>query len=393
MTDHLAYEAKFSPPSDAGSFEGLASVFDQKDLIGDVVAPGAFRRTLQEHKAANRMPPMLWGHDRNEPIGRWLDIRETSKGLQVKGQLTLDVQRAREARALLLDGAVSGLSFGFNTKVAERRGSGRLIKDVDLYECSLVSMPCAPNARVSSVKSTSNGGRRSIPPKDPLMSDDPDHDGAVETAAAELPPEVLERIEVFEQKAAAVADVAARLDRIETRLARPSARVEVREDQAQLETKAFLAYCRKRHGRPERSREEGAARRMGGSPDPSGWQLVPEVFLREIIRNLVLLSPMRSVARVQTVSGGPVLIPKRTDTMTAQWVAETVEHDVSEPAYTQMSVGIFEARVTTEVSNQLLEDSAFDLAAELPGTLPRSSLALKASPSSGETARPSRADG
>ena len=49
MTDHLAYEAKFSPPSDAGSFEGLASVFDQKDLIGDVVAPGAFRRTLQEH--------------------------------------------------------------------------------------------------------------------------------------------------------------------------------------------------------------------------------------------------------------------------------------------------------------------------------------------------------
>ena len=30
-----------------------------------------------------------------------------------------------------------------------------------------------------------------------------------------------------------------------------------------------------------------------------------------------------------------------------------------------MSVGIFEARVTTEISNQLLEDSAFDLAAEL----------------------------
>ena len=72
----------------------------------------------------------------------------------------------------------------------------------------------------------------------PLDLSAPEDDGP-ETAAAELPPEVLERIEAIETKAAAVADVAARLDKIETRLARPSARVEVREDQAQLEQKAF----------------------------------------------------------------------------------------------------------------------------------------------------------
>jgi HK97 family phage major capsid protein len=103
----------------------------------------------------------------------------------------------------------------------------------------------------------------------------------------------------------------------------------------------------------------------GSPPDSTGYQLVPETFLRELIRNLVLISPMRQVARTQTVSGGPVLVPKRTGTLTGKWVAETAQHDVSQPTYEQQQVGIFEARVTVEVSNQLLEDSAFDLAQEL----------------------------
>jgi HK97 family phage major capsid protein len=131
----------------------------------------------------------------------------------------------------------------------------------------------------------------------------------------------------------------------------------------------------------------------GGSPDPSGWQTVPEVFSRELIRNLVLFSPMRSVARVQQVSAGPVLIPKRTATMTAAWTAETVEHAVSEPSYTQLSVGVFVARVTTEVTNQLLEDSAFDLAAELARDFVRSLPGSRALPLSKATVRPSRVGG
>ena len=64
-------------------------------------------------------------------------------------------------------------------------------------------------------------------------------------AAAEPPPEVLERIEASRPGPPQLDELAARLDKIETRLARPSARVEVREDQAQLETKAFLSFCRR----------------------------------------------------------------------------------------------------------------------------------------------------
>ena len=59
------------------------------------------------------------------------------------------------------------------------------------------------------------------------------------------------------------------------------------------------------------------------------------------------------------------MLPKRTANLSAGWVAETVEHDLSEPAYAQQAVPIFEARVLPRSRNQLLEDAAFDLAAEL----------------------------
>ena len=51
--------------------------------------------------------------------------------------------------------------------------------------------------------------------------------------------------------------------------------------------------------------------------------------------------------------------------MTAGWVAETAQHALSEPAYGQQEIPIFEARVSTEVTNELLEDAAFNLSAEL----------------------------
>jgi HK97 family phage major capsid protein len=180
-------------------------------------------------------------------------------------------------------------------------------------------------------------------------------------------PSLLERIETLETRAAdatALDEVAARLDRIETRLARPGARVESRDDQAEVERKAFTAFLRKGiDGMPDLERKVLST--IVGSPDDGGHWTVPETFNRELIRNLVEVSPIRRLARVQTVAGNPVLLPKRTANLTAQWVAETVQHDLSEPSYEQQSVGIFEARVSVEVSNQLLEDSAFDLAAEL----------------------------
>jgi HK97 family phage prohead protease len=154
MTEHLALEFKFSEPSEAGEFTGVASVFGEVDAFGDQVVPGAFRKSLAEHKAKGRMPLLLWMHDITAPLGRWLDVRETAQGLAVKGKLILDTRLGREAYALLKARALDGLSIGFRVMKSVRTKTGRLLQEVQLEEISLVALPALASARVTSVKST-----------------------------------------------------------------------------------------------------------------------------------------------------------------------------------------------------------------------------------------------
>ena len=74
---------------------------------GDIVAPGAFSKSLAAHKAAQSAPAMLWHHDPRQPIGKWLGLAEDAHGLKVEGKLTLGLARARDAHALAADGIVA----------------------------------------------------------------------------------------------------------------------------------------------------------------------------------------------------------------------------------------------------------------------------------------------
>ena len=138
--------------SQAGAFEGYASLFNVVDLGRDMVLPGAFRDSLSTRGAAG--VKLLWQHDAAQVIGSWLSIAEDSRGLFVRGQLNLDVAKAREVYALMKDGAVDGLSIGFRTQksVTDPATGVRRLQKVDLWEISIVTFPMLPNARVSSVK-------------------------------------------------------------------------------------------------------------------------------------------------------------------------------------------------------------------------------------------------
>jgi len=138
--------------AEVGVFEGLASTFGNRDRVGDVIAPGAFRASLTRPERIK----MLWQHDARAPIGTWETIAETPSGLAVKGRLVLEVQQARETLALLRAGAVDALSIGFSVPKdgasLEQDKSVRRITAVDLWEISVVTFPANPKARVSRVK-------------------------------------------------------------------------------------------------------------------------------------------------------------------------------------------------------------------------------------------------
>ncbi len=138
-----------------GEFEGYGSTFGgEPDAYGDVIAPGAYTESLARHKAKGTMPKLFWQHNSDEPIGKWVDANEDNHGLLMQGKLNMDVQRGREAYALLKAGDIDGLSIGYRIKeysVDTESGVWTLEK-LDLVEVSIVSVGANENAVVQSVK-------------------------------------------------------------------------------------------------------------------------------------------------------------------------------------------------------------------------------------------------
>lgn len=141
--------------SDSGKFTGYGSVFNVEDSYGDIVVPGAFAESIAKHKAANRLPAMLWQHRSSEPVGVYTAMDEDSIGLPVEGQLALTTMRGAEAHALMKMGAITGLSIGYQTrKESFDKVTGiNTLSQVDLWEVSLVTFPANDAARVQTVKS------------------------------------------------------------------------------------------------------------------------------------------------------------------------------------------------------------------------------------------------
>lgn len=136
--------------TDGCRIEGYASVFGVADQGGDVVLAGAYRRSLSGLREAGRAVRMLWQHDPAQPIGVWEEIAEDARGLRVRGRILTEVEKGREAAALLAAGAIDGLSIGYRTVTAERDAKGqRLLREVELWEVSLVTFPMLPEARVA----------------------------------------------------------------------------------------------------------------------------------------------------------------------------------------------------------------------------------------------------
>jgi len=162
IIQHIARPLSIKSLGEDGSFTGYASVFDRVDSQNEIVAPGAFSRTLAAWRQKGGAPAMLWMHDPTIPIGLWISMAEDKNGLAVEGRLALATQKGREAYELLKMRALTGLSIGYrviHSQVDSKR-KARILTDVELFEISLVTFPANEAARVSNVKSPRDAIKR-----------------------------------------------------------------------------------------------------------------------------------------------------------------------------------------------------------------------------------------
>jgi HK97 family phage prohead protease len=145
-----------------GHFSGYASVYNVIDAYNERVAPGAFANSLRKWSTRGRLPPVLWQHRSAEPIGPFTKMVEDEKGLYVEGQLLVgEVQRATEARALMRSKTIDGMSIGFNSIVEEwnKEEMSLTLKELDLWEVSIVTFPANSESLISEVKNMFSDGR------------------------------------------------------------------------------------------------------------------------------------------------------------------------------------------------------------------------------------------
>lgn len=162
MPKYKSAEFAAQMPSD-GIVEGYAATFDRTpDSYGDVIAKGAFARTLDEWaaKTDGARIPLLYGHNTDDPmhnIGVVTDAHEDERGLWIRAEFDADNPTAQYARKLAVEGRLYQFSFAYSIRSAgevelDDGASAYELRDLDLYEVSLVQIPANQNAVITSVK-------------------------------------------------------------------------------------------------------------------------------------------------------------------------------------------------------------------------------------------------
>jgi HK97 family phage major capsid protein len=150
------------------------------------------------------------------------------------------------------------------------------------------------------------------------------------------------------------------VEKLETVLKRPDSGFDSKSIDESLHV--FDAYCRK--GFDALSDAEKKA--LTVSNDSTGGYLAPPEYVRELIKDITEISPIRGIARVRSTGARSIQVPKRTGTFSAQWVAESGTRSET----TGYQVGLeeipaHEYYALVDISEQDLEDSVFDLEAEM----------------------------
>ena len=188
-------------------------------------------------------------------------------------------------------------------------------------------------------------------------------DPLVETKLANIEKELDKYEAVNQQLTKAQAEqknLEERVNSFETMMKRPTSGAKT--EQVDLAIKSFDKFLRK----GKESLDDLELKALSVSNDTSGGFLAPEEYVRELIKTITEVSPVRTVARIRSTAQKSIKMPSRTATFTAQWVAENATRSETTGYTTNLEeIPTHEVYALQDISEQELEDSVFDLESEM----------------------------
>lgn len=167
---HKTMPAAIGPDGDAGTFEAIVSVFNNKDLGGDIVRPGAFAKSLKVWEGSGDPIPIYWSHRMDDPtynIGAVIEAKEVGAGdvpdwagshvrdnggLYVKGKLD-DFGIGAHVAHLLKTRRVKQFSFSYDVMNQQKNAADENeLLDVFLHEVGPTPLGMNPLTELLSAK-------------------------------------------------------------------------------------------------------------------------------------------------------------------------------------------------------------------------------------------------
>lgn len=138
---------------------GYAAVFNNVDKAKDKLIKGCFAKSIEERgpkSNANDKIILLWQHDQKEPIGRLTELYEDEKGLYFEAILD-EIELGDRALKQLESGTLNQFSIGYSyvweNCHQDKEENCTIVKEVKLYEISIVSIGCNGMTRYLGLKS------------------------------------------------------------------------------------------------------------------------------------------------------------------------------------------------------------------------------------------------
>lgn len=133
--------------------KGMANTAD-KDRVGDVVLPSAFKKSLPEYL---ENPVILFQHNWDKIIGKCIKAEIQDEGLYIECEIS-SAKDVDDVRTKIAEGSLKTFSIGYNEVEADydETNGCNVVKELELLEISVVTIPCNPKAKFTTEVSEKN---------------------------------------------------------------------------------------------------------------------------------------------------------------------------------------------------------------------------------------------